>query len=131
LTRRFIIVEAVYANYGDLAKLDEIFKLKEKYCWRLMVEESYSVGVLGTTGRGVCEHWGLPTSEVDVRCASMGNSFGTIGECSRFTGLLWRQGSTGLTCSVKAVHVQTTKLAQNASRWDGDEADNRGSSQSL
>jgi serine palmitoyltransferase len=79
LNRRYIIVEAVYANHGDLAPLDEVFRLKEKHCWRLMVEESYSVGVLGATGRGACEHWGLKHEDVDAMCASMGTALGTVG----------------------------------------------------
>lgn len=64
LTRRFIIVEGIYANYGDMAPLDRIHVIKEKYKYRLLVEESFSFGVVGRTGRGACEHFGLQPNQV-------------------------------------------------------------------
>lgn len=59
LCRRWIVVEGVYANWGDLAPLDQLYGIKEKYKYRLMVEESFGFGALGATGRGACEHFGL------------------------------------------------------------------------
>lgn len=79
LTRRWIIVEGIYANYGDIAPLDAIYQLKEKYKWRLMVEESFSFGVLGATGRGACQHFGLQPSQVEVICASTSTALASIG----------------------------------------------------
>lgn len=38
-------------------------ELKEKYCFRIFLDDSYGIGVLGKTGRGTCEHYGIP-----VRC---------------------------------------------------------------
>lgn len=79
LCRRWIVVEGVYANYGDLAPLDQLYRLKEQYKYRLMVEESYSFGVLGDTGRGACEHYGLMSDQVDCVVASMGTALGSVG----------------------------------------------------
>jgi hypothetical protein len=42
--------------------LDEIIKLKEKYRFRVILEESHSFGVLGKSGRGLAEHYGVPVS---------------------------------------------------------------------
>lgn len=47
-----MIVEGVYENYGDVCDIQELIRLKEKYCFRLMLEESNAVGLLGKTGRG-------------------------------------------------------------------------------
>ena len=52
---------------------------QERYRFRLVVEESLSFGVLGQTGRGLTEHWGLPVRAIDIICASMGNAVGSIG----------------------------------------------------
>lgn len=79
LTRRFIIVEGIYANFGDLAPLDKIAQLKEKYKYRLIVDESFSFGVLGATGRGACEHFGLQSSQVDIVCAGLGAAAASVG----------------------------------------------------
>ena len=34
-------------------------ELKEKYCFRIILDDSYGIGVLGKTGRGTCEHFGI------------------------------------------------------------------------
>ena len=79
LCRKLVVVEGVYANMGDIAPLDKIYEIKEKYKYRLLVEESFSFGVLGATGRGACEHYGLSPYKVEVICASMGTALGSIG----------------------------------------------------
>jgi len=79
LTRRFIVVEGVYANTGDVAPIARILDLKRRYKHRLMIEESFSLGVLGKGGRGVCEHAGRPVTEADIIFASLGNAFASVG----------------------------------------------------
>ena len=72
LNRRFIVVEGISQNLGDVAPLDEIFKLKERFKYRLVLDESLSFGVLGKTGRGAAEHFGLMPGQVEIVAASMG-----------------------------------------------------------
>lgn len=79
LNRRFIVVEGISQNLGDVAPLDEIFKLKERFKYRLVLDESLSFGVLGKTGRGAAEHFGLMPGQVEIVAASMGNSLASIG----------------------------------------------------
>lgn len=71
LNRRFIVVEGIYRALGDLAPLADIARLKHKYRFRLVVDESLALGTLGETGRGACEHAGLSKQDVDIICASM------------------------------------------------------------
>lgn len=78
-TRRFLVVEGLYENFGDIAPLDKLVELKFKYKVRLFVEESMSFGVLGATGRGVTEHFGIPVNKIDAIAASMGNALASIG----------------------------------------------------
>lgn len=47
-------------NSGQIAPLDEIIRLKEKYLFRVVLDESHSFGVLGSSGRGLAEHYGVP-----------------------------------------------------------------------
>lgn len=78
--RRFIVVEGIYKNYGTICPLDELIKLKEEFCYRLILDDSFSFGVLGDTGRGVLEHFGLkPMKHAEIICVSLENSMGSIG----------------------------------------------------
>ena len=77
--RRFMVVEGVYANYGDVAPLREIVELKEKHGFRLILDDSFALGVLGETGRGSLEHHDLRPEQVDIMLASLGHSFGSVG----------------------------------------------------
>ncbi|KAK9866323.1 hypothetical protein WJX84_010928 [Apatococcus fuscideae] len=79
LNRRFVVIEGVYAGSGDIAPMDEIFKLKEEFCYRLVVDESNALGVLGKRGRGACEHFGLEPEQVEIVTATMGNALSSVG----------------------------------------------------
>ncbi|BFG18352.1 hypothetical protein CerSpe_046260 [Prunus speciosa] len=77
--RRYIVVEAVYQNSGQIAPLDEIVKLKEKYRFRVVLDESNSFGVLGKAGRGLTEFCGVPVEKIDIITAAMGHALATEG----------------------------------------------------
>ncbi|KAK9110829.1 hypothetical protein Sjap_018889 [Stephania japonica] len=77
--RRYIVVEALYQNSGQIAPLDVIIKLKEKYRFRVLLDESNSFGVLGGSGRGLTEHYKIPVEKIDIITASMGHSLVTDG----------------------------------------------------
>ncbi|XP_065852277.1 long chain base biosynthesis protein 1-like isoform X1 [Euphorbia lathyris] len=77
--RRYIIVEAVYQNSGQIAPLDEIIRLKEKYRFRVLLDESNSFGVLGRSGKGLTEYYGVPVEKIDIMTAAMGHALATEG----------------------------------------------------
>ena len=78
--RRFIVVEGLYKNYGDLAPIDEIVKLKTEFGYRLIVDESFSFGTVGKTGRGVTELCGMKfTKDVEIVTISIENSIASVG----------------------------------------------------
>jgi len=77
--RRFIVVEGLYRNFGDVAPLDTIVELKNKCKWRLFVDESHAIGVFGANGRGVTEHFGIPPSEVDLLVGSLSTALTSVG----------------------------------------------------
>eukprot|EP00298_Acanthocystis_sp_HF-20_P004255 c14596_g1_i1.p1 GENE.c14596_g1_i1~~c14596_g1_i1.p1 ORF type:complete len:472 (+),score=178.04 c14596_g1_i1:24-1439(+) len=79
LNRRYIVTEAISQNYGDIAPIVKLVELKHKYKFRLVVDESYSIGVLGRTGRGISEEFGIDISEIDILTGSLGNSLSSLG----------------------------------------------------
>ncbi|KAL6867486.1 hypothetical protein ACP4OV_015510 [Aristida adscensionis] len=76
--RRYIVVESIYQQlWPNRPPLDEIVRLKEKYRFRVILEESHSFGVLGKSGRGLAEHYGV--EKIDIITAGMGNALATDG----------------------------------------------------
>eukprot|EP00761_Pharyngomonas_kirbyi_P012520 gb/GECH01012547.1/.p1 GENE.gb/GECH01012547.1/~~gb/GECH01012547.1/.p1 ORF type:complete len:500 (+),score=134.55 gb/GECH01012547.1/:1-1500(+) len=79
LERRFIVIEGLYLNRGDVAPLQDIVRLKDEYRFRLIMDDSYGFGALGATGRGTCEHTGVPVRRVDLMTANMEAALGCVG----------------------------------------------------
>jgi len=77
--RRFLIVEGLYRNYGDICHMKELLKLKEKFYYRVILDESFSFGVIGKTGRGVLEYFGIPVDAVEAIIVSMETSLASVG----------------------------------------------------
>lgn len=77
--RVYVAIEAITINTGDLYPLDKVMALKKKYPFRLILEESFTLGVLGKTGRGITEHFGINPNDVDIIVSSIGNSIGGMG----------------------------------------------------
>ncbi|KAL8939896.1 MAG: hypothetical protein Q9211_002539 [Gyalolechia sp. 1 TL-2023] len=71
LTRRFIITEGLFENIGDMVDLVKVTELKQRYKFRLILDETWSFGVLGRTGAGVTEHQGVNVREVDMLVGSL------------------------------------------------------------
>ena len=65
------MTEGISENYGDIVDLPRLIELKKKYKFRLMLDESWSFGVLGSHGRGVTEFYGVAPSEVNMIIGSM------------------------------------------------------------
>ena len=73
--RKLIVTDGVFSMEGDLAKLPEIVELAREHDAIVVVDDSHGVGVLGETGRGVVEHFGL-LGEVDVLTGTLGKALG-------------------------------------------------------
>ncbi|KAF2459575.1 pyridoxal phosphate-dependent transferase, partial [Lineolata rhizophorae] len=71
LTRRFIITEGLFENTGEVTNLPKLVELKLRYKFRIILDESYSYGVLGRTGRGLTEHQNVDPHEVDMIIGSL------------------------------------------------------------
>ena len=72
---RIIVTDGVFSMDGDLAKMDEICALAEKYDALVMTDECHSAGFIGKTGRGVPEHFGV-MEKVDIITGTLGKALG-------------------------------------------------------
>jgi glycine C-acetyltransferase len=73
--RKLVVTDGVFSMEGDLARLPEIVELAREFEAAVIVDDSHGVGVLGETGRGVVEHFGL-LGEVDVLTGTLGKALG-------------------------------------------------------
>jgi len=73
-----IVTEGVFGMKGNLAKLPEICDLKEKYGARLFVDDAHAFGVMGATGRGTGEHFGVQ-DKIDLYFGTFAKAFAAIG----------------------------------------------------
>jgi glycine C-acetyltransferase len=72
---RIIVTDGVFSMDGNVAPLDRICELSEKYDALIMVDECHSAGVVGNTGRGVTELYNI-RSKVDIITGTLGKAFG-------------------------------------------------------
>lgn len=72
---RIIVTDGVFSMDGNVAPLDKIMLLAAKYDALVMVDESHSAGVVGKTGKGVTEQFGV-MGEVDIITGTLGKAFG-------------------------------------------------------
>lgn len=73
-----VVVDAVFSMDGDIINLPEVVRLCREYGTMLMVDEAHSIGVLGTTGHGIEEHFGLD-DVIDVRMGTLSKTIPSIG----------------------------------------------------
>ena len=77
--RTLIISDGVFSMDGDICCLPELVALKKEFNCFLLIDEAHASGVLGATGRGTDEHFGIPTSEIDIWTGSLAKSIPSSG----------------------------------------------------
>lgn len=75
---KLIAVDGVFSMEGDIVDLPRLVELRAEYGARLLVDDAHAVGVLGATGAGTAEHFGL-TDQVDLILGTFSKSFASIG----------------------------------------------------
>ncbi len=75
---RLVITDAVFSMDGDIIDLPTVAELCRKYDAWLMLDEAHSVGVLGETGRGIEEHFGME-GVVDIKMGTLSKTIPSVG----------------------------------------------------
>jgi 8-amino-7-oxononanoate synthase len=75
---KLIVVDGVFSMEGDIINLPEVLRITKEYGARLLVDDAHGIGVLGKTGRGTAEHFGLE-KEVDLIMGTYSKSLASIG----------------------------------------------------
>jgi 8-amino-7-oxononanoate synthase/malonyl CoA-acyl carrier protein transacylase len=74
-----IAIEGIYSTDGDLAPLPEFIQIKKRHQTFILVDEAHSIGVLGDSGRGIGEFFGVKTTDVDLWMGTLSKSFASCG----------------------------------------------------
>lgn len=77
--RVLVVLEGVYSMDGDFPDLPRCVELKQRYGAFLMVDEAHSFGVMGATGRGIREHFGLSGTDVDIWMGTLSKTLAGCG----------------------------------------------------
>jgi len=77
--RVLVVVEGIYSMDGDYADVPKFIGLAKRHKSLLMVDEAHSLGVMGETGRGIGEHYGVDPADVDIWMATLSKAFGSCG----------------------------------------------------
>ena len=74
-----IVIEGVYSMDGDIAPVPDFVRIKKQYGCFLMVDEAHSTCVIGETGGGVDEYFGLAPTDIDIKMGTLSKGLGTCG----------------------------------------------------
>lgn len=75
---RMVVSDAVFSMDGDIIDFPRLVELCQKYDAWLMIDEAHSVGVLGKTGRGIEEHFGMPGT-IDIKMGTLSKTIPSVG----------------------------------------------------
>ncbi len=76
--RGLVVTDGVFSMDGDIAPLDKIYEVAEKYGLMTMVDDAHGEGVLGKGGRGIVDHFDLH-GKFDVEIGTFSKAFGVVG----------------------------------------------------
>jgi len=76
---KLVIVDGVFSMEGDIAPLPDIVKICKKYGARIIVDDAHATGVLGKTGRGTSEYFGLNHKDIDLIVGTCSKTFASVG----------------------------------------------------
>jgi 8-amino-7-oxononanoate synthase len=74
-----VIADAVFSMEGDIFNLPVASRLCKKYGALLMIDECHSTGVIGRTGKGIEEHFDLPSDSIDIKMGTLGKAIPSQG----------------------------------------------------
>ncbi|QQS38722.1 glycine C-acetyltransferase [Candidatus Woesebacteria bacterium] len=122
--KRLVITDGVFSMNGDIAPLDKLQKIANKYKALIMVDDAHGEGVLGKNGRGIVDHFKLH-GKVDVEVGTMSKAFGVVGGyvagSKSLIAWLKQRGrpflfSSALTVPDTAASIEAVKILQKSDK---------------
>ncbi len=116
-----IVSESLFSMDGDIVDLPRLVELKKKHSTWLLLDEAHSIGVLGDTGRGLCEYTGVDPNDIDLIIGTLSKSFASCGGfvCAKAAVINWFRYtlpgfvySVGLSPVISAAALAALELAQ-------------------
>lgn len=107
-----IVFEGLYSMEGTMCNLPRLVELRRRYGVYLFMDEAHSVGAMGPHGRGICDYYQIPASEVDCLMGTFTKSFGSVGGYIASSQLLIDKLKVSNMCSVYAEAPAPPALAQ-------------------
>jgi glycine C-acetyltransferase len=77
-TARLVVCDAVFSMDGDIIDLPRLVEVCRRHHAWLMIDEAHSLGVLGATGRGIEEHFGMPDA-IDIKMGTLSKTIPSVG----------------------------------------------------
>ncbi|QQM38461.1 type I polyketide synthase [Streptomyces liliifuscus] len=77
--RVLVLIEGAYSQDGDVPDLRRFIDVKARHGAMLMIDEAHSIGVLGRTGRGIGEYFGVDRRDVDLWMGTLSKAIGSLG----------------------------------------------------
>ena len=75
---KMVVVDGVFSMEGDLINLPKVVELSKKYSAKIMVDDAHGIGVMGKSGRGTSEHFGVE-DDVDLVMGTFSKSIASLG----------------------------------------------------
>ncbi|MCX4854904.1 type I polyketide synthase [Streptomyces canus] len=120
--RALVLIEGAYSQDGDIPDLLRFIDVKKRHGAMLMIDEAHSIGVLGGTGRGIGEYFGIDRRDVDLWMGTLSKAFGSLGgyiaaggpliEYLRFTAPL-HIFSTGISPANTAAALEAIRVVKD------------------
>lgn len=76
---RLVVSDAVFSMDGDIANLPDLIQLCQQFDALLMIDEAHSLGVIGKTGRGICEYFNIDPRCIDVKMGTLSKTIPSTG----------------------------------------------------
>jgi len=103
--RKLVVTDSVFSMDGTIAPLPDMIGLLERYNAMLLVDDAHATGVLGKTGRGSLEHFGIKENPSVIQMGTLGKALGSFGAFVTAT-----QEVTDLLVSKARPFIYTTAL---------------------
>ncbi|WP_406175824.1 aminotransferase class I/II-fold pyridoxal phosphate-dependent enzyme [Streptomyces sp. NBC_00996] len=120
--RALVLIEGAYSQDGDIPDLLRFIDVKKRHGAMLMIDEAHSIGVLGRTGRGIGEYFGVDRGDVDLWMGTLSKALGSLGgyiaargpliEYLRFTAPL-HIFSTGISPANTAAALEAIRVVKD------------------